>query len=108
MDLLPKVLKLLLGGEAIDGLEDGLGLAVEGLARDAPLLRLRGDGAVVPEEGGGGTGKALERGYDGQGGDLPGERGWWFFRVIPVAHPRFVHPLPLRPALLEKVPSRTG
>ena len=65
VDLFTKLLYFLLDGRAIDGFADGLGFAVNGLTRDAALLRLLRDGAAGAEEGAGSTGKVLERAYDG-------------------------------------------
>jgi hypothetical protein len=63
VDLLAQLPDLVGGrGGAVDGGEDGVGLAVEALARDLALLGQRGDGAVGAEAGGGGAGEAAEGG----------------------------------------------
>jgi hypothetical protein len=63
VDLLVQLLEVVGGGGgAVDGGEDGVGLAVEALARDLALPGQRGDGAVGAEAGGGGAGEAAEGG----------------------------------------------
>ena len=57
-DLLVKVLELLGGVLSVEGLEDPLGIAIQGLAGAALLLGPLGDGAMGAVEDGGGIGDA--------------------------------------------------
>jgi hypothetical protein len=54
--------KLLGGVLSVEGLEDPLGVPIQGLAREALLAGPLGDGAVRPVEDGGGIGDAKSRG----------------------------------------------
>ena len=55
---------MLLMGSGVQITKCGVCLAVEGLTRDAALLRVVADGTALAEEDNSGTGEPQGRGYD--------------------------------------------
>ena len=66
-DLLSEVGELLLVRGRVEVAQGTVSLAVEALAREAALLGVVGDVAVLAEEDGAGTGESLEGSYDTHG-----------------------------------------
>ena len=54
-------------GRVLEVLQEGMGLAVQGLPRDIALLGVMRDGAVVAEEDDAGAGEAVLGSYDTHG-----------------------------------------
>jgi hypothetical protein len=66
-DLLLQAGELALVRTAFQVANDGVGLAIQALARGAALPGVRGDVAMLAKEDDGGTGEAIERRYDAHG-----------------------------------------